>query len=117
MSFYKRYEALCKEKGFEPCSRKMEELIGVKRATISAWNKNDSTPNGETVAKIASVLNVSTDYLLGKTDIKKPPALSGEGDLVKVALFGGDGEVTEEMWQEVKDYVAYIKQKHSKKGE
>lgn len=35
-------------------------------------------------------------------------------NLAKVALFGGDSEVTEEMWQEVKSYVEYIKQKHNK---
>lgn len=30
---------------------------------------------------------------------------------IKVALFGGDGPVTEEMWREVKNFVAYVKQK------
>lgn len=32
----------------------------------------------------------------------------------KVALFGGDTDVTDEMWEEVKDYAKYIKQKHNK---
>lgn len=32
---------------------------------------------------------------------------------IKVALFGGDGEVSDEMWQEVKEFVAYVKHKHS----
>ncbi len=30
---------------------------------------------------------------------------------IKVALFGGEDEVTEDMWQEVKNFVAFIKQK------
>ncbi len=30
---------------------------------------------------------------------------------IKVALFGGDGDVSEELWQEVKNFVAFIKQK------
>ena len=33
-----------------------------------------------------------------------------ERDL-KVALFGGEDEVTDDMWQEVKNFVAFIKQK------
>ncbi len=33
---------------------------------------------------------------------------------IKVALFGGDGEVTEEMWQEVKRFVEFVK--HKKDG-
>ena len=41
--------------------------------------------------------------------------LSREGGIseseIKVALFGGDEEVTDEMWQEVKNFVAYVKQK------
>lgn len=32
----------------------------------------------------------------------------------KVALFGGDTDVTDEMWEEVKDYAKYIKQKYNK---
>ena len=30
---------------------------------------------------------------------------------IKVALFGGEDEVTDDMWQEVKNFVAFIKQK------
>ena len=30
---------------------------------------------------------------------------------IKVALFGGDSEVSEEMWQEVKNFIAFVKQK------
>ena len=37
-----------------------------------------------------------------------------EKDL-KVALFGGDGEVTDEMWDEVKKFAQYIKSTHNKK--
>ncbi|MBR2986681.1 MAG: helix-turn-helix transcriptional regulator [Clostridia bacterium] len=30
---------------------------------------------------------------------------------IKIALFGGEDEVTDDMWQEVKNFVAFIKQK------
>ncbi len=33
---------------------------------------------------------------------------------IKVALFGGDGVVTEEMWQEVKNFVEFVKHKKDK---
>ncbi len=35
-------------------------------------------------------------------------------DDIKVALFGGDTEVTDEMWEEVMNYAEYIKQKYGK---
>lgn len=41
--------------------------------------------------------------------------LSREGGIseseIKVALFGGDNEVSDEMWQEVKNFIAFVKQK------
>lgn len=36
-------------------------------------------------------------------------------DVAKIALFGGDGEVTDEMWEEVKGFVDYIKNREKKK--
>lgn len=68
MSFFQRYRDLCVQKGYEPCSQKIADLLGVTKTTISVWGKNDKIPGGKTVAVIADVLHVSTDYLLERTD-------------------------------------------------
>lgn len=68
MTFYERYVAICTDRQLEPCSQKAANAFGVTRATISAWNKKDTMPNGETVRVIADTLGVSCDYLLGRTD-------------------------------------------------
>lgn len=68
MTFYERYVAICTDKRLEPCSQKAADAFGVTRATISAWNKKDTMPKGETVRVIADTLGVSCDYLLGRTD-------------------------------------------------
>ena len=68
MSFYNRYVKICKEKGVLPSSQKTAGTIGVTRATISFWGRKNTVPSGETVASIADMLHVSTDYLLGRTD-------------------------------------------------
>ena len=68
MSFFDRYSAICKERGLDPCSQRAAELFGTNRATISIWGTKGTTPKGDTVATIASALNVSADYLLGRTD-------------------------------------------------
>jgi transcriptional regulator with XRE-family HTH domain len=68
MGFYERYLKICAESDIEPCSQKTADSFGVTRATISSWNKNGSTPKGETVAIMADALGVSTDYLLERTD-------------------------------------------------
>lgn len=68
MTFYERYVAICTDRRLEPCSQKAADAFGVTRATISAWNKKDTMPKGETVRVIADTLGVSCDYLLGRTD-------------------------------------------------
>ncbi|RSJ79283.1 Helix-turn-helix domain protein [Streptococcus cristatus] len=52
---------------------KLEENLGFSRNTI--YNMKKSTPNIERVSKIADYFNVSTDYLLGRTD---NPIIAGE---------------------------------------
>ena len=47
---------------------------------------------------------MSVNYLLGRDE-------DVERDL-KVALFGGDGEVTDEMWEEVKNFAEFVKAKN-----
>ncbi|HEM3097366.1 helix-turn-helix domain-containing protein [Streptococcus suis] len=44
----------------------LEEKLGFSRNTI--YNMKKSTPNVERVSKIADYFNVSTDFLLGRTD-------------------------------------------------
>lgn len=53
------------------------------------------------------------------TTRKKAPTANGErsvsDDDIKFALFGGDGEITDEMYEEVKDFAEYIKKRGPKK--
>ena len=44
----------------------LEEKLGFSRNTI--YNMKKSTPNIERVSKIADYFNVSTDYLIGRTN-------------------------------------------------
>ena len=68
MRFFDRYKKICTERGIVPCAEETADLYGIKKSTISAWNTKNTTPKGDTVAIIADVLCVSTDYLLGRTD-------------------------------------------------
>ena len=53
----------------------LEENLGFSRNTI--YNMKKSTPNVERVSKIADSFNVSTDYLLGRTE---NPNIAKDGD-------------------------------------
>lgn len=52
----------------------LERTLDLSNGSISKWTK--SKPNSEPLEKVADYLNVSTDYLLGRTD---NPSIAGGG--------------------------------------
>ena len=64
---------------------------------------------------IAQALHTTPEYLKGETDNPDAPEQNTiDESQIKVALFGGDKEVTDEMWDEVKRFVEFVAQPHSK---
>lgn len=98
---------------------KVAKDTGISTATMTDWKKGRSTPKIDKLQKIADYFGVSVDYLLGGEPKEKIPASGGErasDDDIKFALFGGDGEITDEMYEEVKKFAQFIKQKEREKG-
>ena len=110
--FFDRFQSLCKDRGisvYRACTD-----IGLNRSAVAKW-KSGGKPNGTTAAKMAEYFGVTTDYLLCETEI--PPAPTGRREVsdeeIKFALFGGDGEITDAMYDEVKRFAAFIKQREA----
>ena len=78
MSFYERYALCCQNKGIAPVSQVAADAMGCTKATISAFAKNGTTPKGDTVARAAQMLDVSSDYLLGLIDDPHPVVINKE---------------------------------------
>ena len=55
MTFYERYEALCRVRGIEPCSQSTAEKLGTTRSNISYWKKG-TKPNVEIVRSAATIM-------------------------------------------------------------
>lgn len=114
--FYDRFKQLCAKKGVS-CNKAALE-IGLSNATPTKWKKTGATPVGETLDRIAIYFGVTTDYLLGK-ETEKAPTANGErsvgDDEIKFALFGGDGDVTDAMYEEVKQFAAMVKLREDSK--
>ena len=53
---------------------KMLTDLQIAKNSFNNWAKRGTIPSGDVIVKIADYFNVSTDYLLGRTDIKNPPA-------------------------------------------
>lgn len=50
---------------------RLSKETGIKEASISRWKNSSELPSIENLVKIADYFNVSTDYLLGRTDNPK----------------------------------------------
>ena len=73
MGFKERLVQLRKEK--ELNQEQFAKVIGYTRTTISAWEVGRNEPSNADTVKIADFFGVSTDYLLGKSDIRNPEEL------------------------------------------
>ena len=73
--FYDIFSELCASKGIS-CTRATKE-IGLSNATATKWKNTGATPDGSTLARVASYFDVSIDYLLGneKTAAQKDDGL------------------------------------------
>lgn len=58
------------------------DAFGVAQSTVGNWEAGKREPNFETVQRLSDFFNVTTDYLLGKSDNPNPQA-QGEVPLVE----------------------------------
>lgn len=53
------------------------DTLGISQQAYANYEAGKREPNNEALSKLSDLFNVTTDYLLGKTDIKSPPAPEG----------------------------------------
>ncbi|MDO5401235.1 MAG: helix-turn-helix domain-containing protein [Eubacteriales bacterium] len=107
--FFTRFKSLCDQRGvsvYRACTD-----IGLNRSAVAKW-KAGGQPNGTTAARLAAYFGVTTDYLLCR-EAEPRDAVSDEQ--IKFALFGGDGDITDAMYDEVKRFAAFVKQREADK--
>jgi transcriptional regulator with XRE-family HTH domain len=46
----------------------LANFLGISNSSVSDWKKKGSVPSADKIVKISEFLNVSVDYLLGRTD-------------------------------------------------
>ena len=103
--FFDRFQALCEKKGVSVYRACMD--VGLNRSAVAKWKAG---------GKLAAYLGVTTDYLLcGKEPENSGRQVSDEE--IKFALFGGNGEITDAMYEEVKQFAAFVRQREAEKKE
>lgn len=106
---------LCREKRI-PIA-KIEKDLGYGNGYFNA-KKQSKIPYDRAV-EIAKYLSVSPELILTGQENKKAPTDSGERQVnhedIKFALFGGDGEITDAMYEEVRNFAEFVKQREAEK--
>ena len=93
----------------------LEKAMDLPRSIIYDWRTGRNKSSYKKYASnFAAYFNVSTDYLLGNDtkDVRNPAT----EDDIKFALFNGADGVTDEMYEEVKAFAAFVKQREQQKG-
>lgn len=85
--------------------QKLADLLGIARSTVAMWETGASEPDRETILWLAEYFDVSTDYLLGHDTPTPPPS----DEDIKFALFGGGGEITDAMYDEVRRFAQLVR--------
>ena len=105
MTLLEKIKHLCVERRIS--LSRLEAECGVKRGNISRWDKHE--PTLENIRKVAAYFGVSVDWLADETSDRY-----GVSDTdIKFALFGG-GEITDEMYEEVKRFAQWVKAKNDR---
>ena len=115
--FYDRFVYLCKQKGISPTRAALD--AGISKSLVTKWKTNNvKDPSPDVLRKLSKYFNVTVAELLGE-ETEKTPTNSGErsvsDDDIKFALFGGDGEITDAMYEEVRKFAAFVKQREADK--
>ena len=104
------------------------EMLGVQKNAVSKWECGRVTdiPAGK-IKAMARIFDVQPSYLIDDEAESAPaPAAAAQAapqgevpgapseEEIKFALFGGDGEITDEMYEEVKQFAAFVKARSRK---
>lgn len=71
MVIINRIRELRQQKGYS--QQTLADLLFVNQTAVSQWEREVTFPEQPMLIKLASLFNVSTDYILGIPDNKKPP--------------------------------------------
>lgn len=100
--------------------KQLGSVVDLAESTISQYENGKRQPDNETLLKLSEYFSVTVGYLLGVEEANEnAPAISGErtasDDEIKFALFGGDGDITDAMYDEVRQFAAFVKQREAGK--
>lgn len=110
--FYNRFVTLCERRGVSPSRAAIE--AGLSKSTVTKWkNDPDSRPTGNVIEKLTNYFGVTVSELLADSEdeARRQPTDSE----IKFALFGGENNITDAMYDEVRSFAAFVVQREAAK--
>ncbi|WP_373757232.1 helix-turn-helix domain-containing protein [Streptococcus ferus] len=113
--FPQRLKSLRLEAGLT--QKEIAEKFKIKQPNYQQWESGKRKPSSDTLEKFATFFNVSTDYLLGNTDIKNPNTEIDKEDL-KESLrhslgYTGEPPTEEEVENMANAFLEYMAKRNS----
>ena len=89
--------------------RQLAEQLDVSNTSVSNWEKGLSRPDADMIQKLCDTLHLQPNDIYGTKEAPAGGRRSVSDEDIKFALFGGDGEITDAMFDEVKRFAAFLK--------
>ena len=96
--------------------KQLASIVNLSQQAVAKWESGVAEPDTRALRVLADYFGVSVDYLLGR-DANEAPSEAQAISAAKLALFGGDGEVTDEMWDEALFAAKLIKERYRRKDD
>lgn len=106
MTFAQRIAAIRKKRKLS--QEKLGELINMSQRTIAAWEGSERTPSFPVLLELAEKLDVSVDYLLGRTDEEKIKEPAITDDELRAQTFNRIKSLPEPVLEKVLDLIDAI---------
>lgn len=109
MTFSKKLKQLREERG--KTQQDIADILGVGRPTIAGYETKGKQPDYDKLKILANYFDVTIDYLLGRTDIRKP--LNSNNSTTETLYCFDLKGIPKETIKQIEDYIEYIKTKYS----
>lgn len=94
---------------YDLTQKELAEKLNMQNTAVSKYELNERKPDLDTLQVIADFFNTTTDYLLGRTDIKNPY------EPETIAAHHGGEEFTEEELEDIEKFKEFVKMRREQK--
>jgi len=110
LNFGKRLKELREAKGLR--QEDIGKKINVGKSAVSQWENNIRTPDAYVILQLADFFNVTTDYMLGRTDDPRP---FSKDTIAEPDSNDPVDKLPEQAKRSLEEFKEYIIHKYSKK--